>query len=183
MGRSRSLRQHQGQGRLQVVCKNIVCWFRVPHAIVANNGPQFDSIVFQTFCSELNIKNLYSTPRYPQSNRQVEVTNKILSATLKKKLEEAKGKWVNGLLRVLWAYRTTFRRPTGATHFTIAYGMETVIPIEIDMPIAKMVMQGQKDNDKELEKHLDWANEIRKNAGIRMASYRQRAIAHYNKKV
>ena len=33
--------------------------------------------------------------------------------------------------------------------------METVIPIEIDMPTAKMVMQGQKDNDKELEKHLN----------------------------
>ena len=81
------------------------------------------------------------------------------------------------------SYGLTFRRPTGATHFTIAYGMKTVIPIEIDMPTAKMVMQGQKDNDKELEKHLNQANEIRKNAGIRMASYRQRAIAHYNKKV
>ena len=53
------------------------------------------------------------------------------------------------------SYGLTFRRPTGATHFTIAYGMETVIPIEIDMPTAKMVMQGQKDNDKELEKHLN----------------------------
>ena len=69
------------------VWKNIVCWFRVSCAIVVDNEPQFDSIVFQTFCSELNIKNLYSTPRYPQSNGQVEVTNKTLLVALKKELE------------------------------------------------------------------------------------------------
>lgn len=69
------------------VWKNIMCWFRVSRVIVVDNGPQFDSIVFQTFCSELNIKNLYSTPRYPQSNGQVEVTNKTLLVALKKELE------------------------------------------------------------------------------------------------
>ena len=58
------------------VWKNIMCRFGVPQAIVANNGPQFDSIVFRTFCSELNIKNLYSTPYYPQSNGKAEATNK-----------------------------------------------------------------------------------------------------------
>ena len=34
----------------------------------------------------------------------------------------------------------------------------------------------------ELEGHLDWAVKIRRNAAIRMTSYHQRAIAHYNKK-
>ena len=50
------------------VWKNIICWFRIPQAIVADNGPQFDNIAFKTFCLELKIKNLYSTSRYPQSN-------------------------------------------------------------------------------------------------------------------
>ena len=54
---------------------------------MADNGQQFDSIVFRTFCSDLNIKNLYSMPRYPQSNEQVEVTNKTLLVVLKKMLE------------------------------------------------------------------------------------------------
>ena len=35
----------------------------------------------------------------------------------------------------------------------------------------------------ELERHIDWVDEARENAAIRMASYKQRAIAHYNKKV
>ena len=54
---------------------------------MADNGQQFDSIVFRTFWSELNIKNLYSTPHYPQSNEQAEVTKKTLLVVLKKMLE------------------------------------------------------------------------------------------------
>ena len=69
------------------VWENIVCQFGVTRAIVVDNGPQFDSIVFQTFCSKLNIKNLYSTPHYPQSNGPTEATNKTLLNALKKKLK------------------------------------------------------------------------------------------------
>ncbi|KAL6323362.1 hypothetical protein AAG906_029369 [Vitis piasezkii] len=50
------------------VWKNIICRFRIPQAIVADNGPQFDNIAFKTFCLEIKIKNLYSTSCYPQSN-------------------------------------------------------------------------------------------------------------------
>ncbi|RVW68796.1 Gag-Pol polyprotein [Vitis vinifera] len=88
------------------VWKNIVCRFGIPQAIIADNGPQFDSIAFRNFCSELNIRNSYSTPRYPQSNGQAEATNKTLITALKKRLEQAKGKWVEELPGVLWAYRT-----------------------------------------------------------------------------
>ncbi|RVX09050.1 hypothetical protein CK203_013858 [Vitis vinifera] len=90
------------------------------------------NIAFRNFCSELNIRNSYSTPRYPQSNGQAEATNKTLITALKKRLEQAKGKWVEELPGVLWAYRTTPGRPTGNTPFALAYGMDAVIPTEID---------------------------------------------------
>ena len=44
-------------------------------------------------------------------------------------------------------------------------------------------MQGQRDEGQELERHLDWANEVRESASIRMASYQQRVVAYYNWKV
>ncbi|RVW75218.1 Transposon Ty3-I Gag-Pol polyprotein [Vitis vinifera] len=94
------------------VWKNIICRFGIPQTIIADNGPQFDSITFRNFYLELNIRNLYSTPRYPQSNGQAEVTNKTLITALKKRLEQAKGKWAEELPGVLWAYRTTPGRPT-----------------------------------------------------------------------
>ncbi|KAL6342283.1 hypothetical protein AAG906_007497 [Vitis piasezkii] len=48
--------------------------------------PSCDAI-FRIFCLDLNIKNLYSTPRYLQSNRLVEATNKTPLNALKKRLE------------------------------------------------------------------------------------------------
>ena len=152
-----------------------------PQAIVANNGSQFDNIAFRTFCTELNIKNLYSTPYYPHSNGQAEATNKTLLTALKKRLEWVKGKWVDELLEALWTYRTTFRQLIRATLFNLAYRMEVVIPIDIGMSITKTTMQGQRDDNEELERQLDWVDEVRGNTTIQLTSYHQRTIAHYNK--
>ncbi|RVW70503.1 Gag-Pol polyprotein [Vitis vinifera] len=126
------------------VWKNIVCRFGIPQIIIADNGPQFDSIAFRNFCSELNIRNSYSTPRYPQSNGQAEATNKTLINALKKRLEQAKGKWVEELPGVLWAYRTTPGRPTGNTPFALTYGMDAVIPTEIGLLLSGLMQQSKK---------------------------------------
>ena len=122
------------------VCKNIIFRFEIPQTIIADNGPQFDSIAFGTFCSELKIKNLYSTPQYSQSNGQTEATYKTLLSTLKKRLDKTKEKWVEKLPDVLWAYRMTPGQPTGNTLFALAYGMNAVIPTEIGMPTARTTM-------------------------------------------
>ena len=118
---------------VQFVWKNIVCRFGIPQSIVTNNGSQFDSGVFRNFCHELKIKNLYSKPRYPQSNIQVEASNKTLLIGLKKRLHSTKGKWVDELLEVLWAYRTTSRNPTSVSPFALTYRMEDIIPTKIGM--------------------------------------------------
>ena len=49
--------------------------YGIPRVLVSNNGKQFDNDPFQDFCSQLGIKNHYSTPTHPQANGQVEVTN------------------------------------------------------------------------------------------------------------
>ena len=46
--------------------------------------------------------NRYSTPTYPQENGQDETVNKVIVNRLKKRLDDAKEKW----LHILWAYRT-----------------------------------------------------------------------------
>ena len=68
---------------IQFVQKNIVCRFGVPHLLISDNDPQFISKAFQQFCTEYGNKNAYSSPRYPQSNGQAEVTNKTLLRYLK----------------------------------------------------------------------------------------------------
>ena len=83
------------------VWKNIVTRFGAPHALISNNGLQFDSKIFRSYCGELGITNMYSTPAYPQRNGQVEAVNKVIVNGLKKRLDDAKGKWVKELPHVL----------------------------------------------------------------------------------
>ena len=52
---------------------------------------------------------------------------------LKRRLEDAKGRWANELPSVLWAYRITPRRSTGETPFSLTYGVEAVIPAEVNL--------------------------------------------------
>ena len=124
----------------QLIWKNIICRFGIPRSIVLDNQRQFDSRVYRNFCQELKIKNLYSTPWYSQSNSQAEASNKTLLTALKKRLDITKGKWVDELPEVLWAYRTTACRPIGISPFALTYGMETIIPTEIGMPTLRTDM-------------------------------------------
>ena len=81
--------------------KKIVMRFGVPDSLIFDNRLQFDNRVFRGFCSDLSIKNRYSTPAYSQSNRQVETINKAIVNRLKKRLDGAKGKWAVKLPNVL----------------------------------------------------------------------------------
>ena len=47
------------------VWKNIMCRFEMPRTIISDNGCQFDSQGFRSFCSNLGIKNKFSSPGYP----------------------------------------------------------------------------------------------------------------------
>ena len=82
----------------------------------------------------MGITNRYSTRAYPQDNGQAEAVNKIIVNGLKKRLDDAKGRWVEELAHVLWTYRNTPRRSTGETPFSMTYEAEAVIPLEVNFP-------------------------------------------------
>ena len=81
--------------------RNIITRFGVPRILISDNGFQFDSKAFRRYCCELGITNRYSTPTYPQGNGQAEASNKVIVNGLKKRLDDAKGKWVEELPHVL----------------------------------------------------------------------------------
>ena len=139
--------------------------------LISDNGLQFDSKMFRRYCGELEITNRYSTPAYPQRNRQVEAANKVIVNELKKRLDDAKGKWVEKLPHVLWTYRTTPRRSTGETPFSMTYGVEAVIPLETGFPTSRTSSFNPRDKDAQLTKSLDLIEEKRENAMVQLAYY------------
>ncbi|XP_065620259.1 uncharacterized protein LOC136063576 [Quercus suber] len=143
--------------------------FGIPRVLISDNGKQFDNKAFRDFCSELGIKNHYSSPAHPQANGQVEVTNRSLLKIIKTRLEGAKGIWPDELPSVLWAYRTTARTPTGETPFGLTYGSEAVIPTEICLITYRVESYDEGKNEKALRLQLDLVDEVRATAEQRMA--------------
>ena len=115
-------------------------------------------------------KNLYSTPWYPQSNGQAEASNKTLLIALKKRLDSAKGKWEEELPEVLWAYRTTARKPTDISPFVLTYGMEAVIPTEIGLPTIRTATP-ESENAESIARESDMNDEQQEDAAMHITSY------------
>ncbi|KAL5545130.1 hypothetical protein UlMin_008914 [Ulmus minor] len=134
-------------------------------------------------CDRLGIIKVFSSPAHPKSNGQVEAVNKTIKQTLKKKLEKSKGAWVDELPLVLWAYRTSFRAATGETPFSLAYGVEAVIPIEISLPTLRVDNFDEENNDVLLALATDLLEEKRETSQVRAAALQQTIARYYNSKV
>ena len=86
------------------IWKNIVARFGVPRTLILDNGLQFDNKAFKRYCCELRIANRYLTLAYPQGNGRAKAVNKVIVNGLKKRLDDAKGRWVEELPHILWTY-------------------------------------------------------------------------------
>ena len=151
--------------------------------LISDNGLQFDSKMFRKYCGELGITNRYSTPAYPQGNGQAEAVNKVILSVLKKRFDDAKGKWMEELPHVLWTYRTMPRRSTGETPFSMTYGAEAVIPLEFGFLTTRTSSFNPKENDEQLARNLDLIEEKKENTMVQLAHYQQKLKRGYDANV
>ena len=93
-----------------------------------------------------NIQIRFSSVSQPQTNGQVESANKEILNGIKKKIEGAKGTWDEELPNILWASRTTIKDAIGHTPFSLVYGSEAVLPLEIGIP-STVKIDSQKIED------------------------------------
>ena len=171
------------QKMINFVTKNIICRYGVPQKIITDNGTQFESEEFQNFCKKFKIQKSFSAVAHPQANGQVEAVNKIIKSTIKKQLEQAKGGWVDKLPFALWAYRTTHKTATGHTPFSLAYGAEAMIPVELEVPTHRRINFNEAENEKLQLEALDQLDERRIEAELRAVTNQKRIARHFNSKV
>ncbi|XP_070004248.1 uncharacterized protein [Nicotiana sylvestris] len=121
-------------------------------------------------------------PYHPVGNGQAESMNKVIIKNLKKRLEESKGNWPKVLPGVLWAYRITTKISTGEIPFSLIYGAEAVITVEIGEPSMRYTQTTEESNEEEMRINLDLLEERREAALIRMAAQKQVMDRYYNRK-
>ena len=146
-------------------------------------GKQFDNPKFKDFCFELGIKSYYLSLAHLQSNRQAEVTVRTLKAALKTKLENLKGKWVEYLFEVLWAYRTTHKSTTQETPFALAFGTEAVAPVEVGLKSLRVEFANTEHNEEILRLNLDILEEKCEQVLKRVEDYHRKTTKYYDRRV
>lgn len=94
--------------------------------------------------------------------------------------------WHERLGEALWAYRTSTRSATGATPFSLVYGSEVVLPVEIQVPSLRTAISNGlevSENDSARVSELESLDEKRIETLQRLELYQARMARTYNKHV
>jgi hypothetical protein len=91
----------------------------------------------------------------PRANGLAEAFNKTLINIMKKTMDGNQRDWDNRLQEALWAYRTTYRTPTQATPYSLAFGVKAVLPLEVELPSLWVAMQNDMTMDECQQLRLD----------------------------
>jgi hypothetical protein len=121
----------------------IIHRFGLSQTITVDNGLALNGSRVLAFAQDHGIKICNSTPYYAQENGQAESTNKIIKNNIRKVVDNNPTCWDELLSEVLWAYRTSKRLSINTTPYSLVYGHDAVIPVEITVKSLRVVRQNQ----------------------------------------
>nr|CAN60991.1 hypothetical protein VITISV_009628 [Vitis vinifera] len=108
---------------------HIICRYGVPHELISDRG----------------------------TNGAIEAMNKNIKRILRKMVETSRD-WSEKLPFALWAYHTSFRTSTGATPYSLVYGMEVVLPVETEMGSLRVALEQQISETEWAQARFDQLN-------------------------
>jgi hypothetical protein len=111
---------------------------------------------------------------HPMSNGQVERANGMILQGLKPRIDNDLNKfgkrWMKELPSVVWSLRTTPSRATGFTPFFLVYGVEAILPTDLEYGSPRTRAYTDQSNQASREDSLE---EARDRALLHSARYQQ----------
>lgn len=98
---------------------------------------------------------------------------------MKKRLSNAKTNWVEEWASVLWSYKTTLRKTTGESSFSLCFVLEVLILIEVDSSSTWNDYFEPEQNEQLLQENLLLIENVRHEAA-RKDEHVKRAAARYH---
>ena len=135
--------------------------------------------------SMLGFRQDQSSSYYPQANGQVEAINGVLKTMIRRLVGNHKTTWHYKLYFMLWAYRTSVKTSTSFTPFQLSFSLETVLPIECEIPSLKLVIEllPSTTNTEERLLSLNNLDETHRDATLAIEAHQRRVKAQYDKSV
>ncbi|XP_042486863.1 uncharacterized protein LOC122091539 [Macadamia integrifolia] len=160
----------------------------LPNEIITDNAINLKNKQMREMCEQFKITHRNSSPYRPKMNGAVEAANNNLKRIIKKMAVTYKD-WHDMLPYALHAYRTSIRTSTGATPYSLVYGMEAVLPIEggrRSVPSLRVLMEAELEEAEWVRARYDQLNlieEKRLNTICHGQCYPRRIARAYDKKV
>ncbi|XP_075515606.1 uncharacterized protein LOC142550255 [Primulina tabacum] len=101
-------------------------------------------------------------------------------------MEENLRDWPRLLSKTLWAYRTSKRTATGVSHFSLTFGHDAVLPLEIMVPSMRVAKQNElslEHYNEAMIMELEELDELRIQAYNALLLQKQKVSRIYNKRV
>ncbi|GJU30688.1 reverse transcriptase domain-containing protein [Tanacetum coccineum] len=105
--------------------------FKMPKALIIDRRTHFCNKIMEKTMKRYGVNQRFSTSYHPQTNGQVENTNRALKRILEKTIKDNPTIWSRKLNDALWAFRTAYKTPTGTTPYKLIYGKNCHLPFEI----------------------------------------------------
>ncbi|GAU46722.1 hypothetical protein TSUD_100140 [Trifolium subterraneum] len=170
---------------VRFIKNHIICRYGVPNKIITDNGTNLNNKMMKDLCDEFKIEHHNSSPYRPQMNGAVEAANKNIKKIVQKMVVTYKD-WHEMLPFALHGYCTSVRTSTGATPFSLVYGMEAVLPVEVEIPSMRVLMETELAEAEWCQNRYDQLNLIQEK---RMAAlchgqlYQKRMKQAFDRKV
>ncbi|CAH9085690.1 unnamed protein product [Cuscuta epithymum] len=112
--------------------KKLFARFGVPRILISDRGSHFRSDPMARILQRYGVQHRSGVAYHPQSQGQVENSNREIKAVLEKTVGRSRKDWAEKLDDALWAIRTAYKTPVGATPFRLVYGKSCHLPVEVE---------------------------------------------------
>ena len=125
------MRNQEAATVAKIIVDRVICVHGCPLQILTDQGPNFESNLFQELCRLLAIDKIRTTAYQPSTNGNIERFHATMHSMIAKWVSQNQRNWDQTLPAVAFAYRTSVQESTGFTPFFLMHGREARIPADL----------------------------------------------------